>query len=203
MTVDTSTETVQALIAAFRRGNSTRDIAAATLAALLDERDGMLTAIDEYLPTIIAGLNQIVDPHVPKDELTEQEVSARAALSSAHWLVKSIANHQAGKAIYDLPSVVDLMGLRRQDQQRIRDLEADLAGARSVRDRERGYRERAEAEVARLTAKLDAVKVTLRAPFPGSRIPEGSRIGPHGWVQAGAEALAILADTDEPKGDEQ
>lgn len=46
-----------------------------------------------------------------------------------------------------------------------------------------------------LAAVIEEARALLRAPFPGQRIPKGSRIGPHDWVQAGAEARNILSRT--------
>ena len=67
--------------------------------------------LDEHLPTVLTGLNEIVRStyYEDRDELTPELVAARAALSAAHWIAKEVATGKAAKPLYDLPSVLDLM----------------------------------------------------------------------------------------------
>lgn len=80
--------------------------------------------LDQHLPTVIVGLQAVVKANYYKnrDELTPEEVGARAALSAAHWIAKDIATGGAAP-LYDLPSVLDLMGLLRDARERVKELE--------------------------------------------------------------------------------
>lgn len=95
----------------------------AELEAAQDDLARLHKLIDQYLPTIVVGLQEIVydqaTMHKSRDELTPEEVGLRAALSAAHSLVKHVAGYPLqAEPIYDLPSVQDLLRTRKESDKR-------------------------------------------------------------------------------------
>lgn len=89
----------------------------AELRAAQDEVARVHKIIDQYLPTIIVGLQEACydqeTVHKSREELTPREVGLRAALSAAHSIVKKVSDVAVqAEPIYDLPSVLDLMKTR-------------------------------------------------------------------------------------------
>lgn len=84
----------------------------------------MVKILDQHLPTILSGLGIVINStmHLSIDELTEEQLAARAAYSAAHWIAKDISGGR-GRPLYDLPSVVDLLESAHKDRARIEELE--------------------------------------------------------------------------------
>lgn len=83
------------------------------------EVERMMLILDQHLPTILYGLQEALETANTKsrDELTPTEVALRAAYSAAHWIAKDIATG-GGEALYDLPSVLDLLKTRKDSDRR-------------------------------------------------------------------------------------
>lgn len=92
------------------------------LVSALEESENEVARItrilDQHLPTVIAGLQHVVHPtiHKDRDELTEDDVALRGAMSAAHWIAKDVATG-GGKPLYDLPSVLDLLAMLKRERE--------------------------------------------------------------------------------------
>lgn len=73
--------------------------------------------LDQHLPAIFASYALLVSETLGRsgDELTERDVAIRAGYSAVHWIAKEVATG-SGEAIYDLPSVLDLMATLRKER---------------------------------------------------------------------------------------